>query len=104
MEEGMKKTMIEFFCNNYDVIAHSPTDMKGVSKEVIEHKLNVKKKKAKAVKQKKRNFIPDWQEVIKEKVNKLLNAISDAISEVMYPKWLANIMLIRRWTKNEEYI
>lgn len=40
--------------------------MKGVSRDVIENKLNVKKE-AKLVKQRKRNFALERQEVIKEK-------------------------------------
>lgn len=37
--------MSEFLHNNYDVMAYNPTDMEKVSKEVIKHRLNVKKKK-----------------------------------------------------------
>lgn len=46
------------FCNNYDVIAYNLADMKGVSREVIKHRLNMKKE-IKLVKQKKKNFAPD---------------------------------------------
>lgn len=58
MEKGVKKNMTKFLYNNYNAMAYYPADMKGVSKKVIKLKLNMKKK-AKVVKQKKRDFTPD---------------------------------------------
>lgn len=71
--------------------------MQGINRDVIEHKLNVRKE-AKAIKQRKRNFAPERQEVIKEDMNKLLDA--KFISEVMYLDWLANIVLVKKTNKN----
>lgn len=79
--------------SNFDVMAYSLTEMKGVSKGVIEYKLNVRRD-AKPVKQPKRNFALERQEVIKEEVNKLLDA--KFISEVMYLDWLTNVMLVKK--------
>lgn len=74
------------------MMVYSPLDMKGISPNVIGHKLNIKRE-TRSVKQRKRNFTPDRKEVIKEKVNKLLDA--GFISEVMYPDWLTNDMLVK---------
>lgn len=32
----MKKNVVEFLCDNYDVIAYNPIDMKEVGRDVIE--------------------------------------------------------------------
>lgn len=96
MEKIVKNNVTKFFCNNYDVIAYRLTYMKGVSRDVTEYRLNMKKEVG-AVKQKKkkrRNFVPDKLEVIKEEVNKLLNV--KFVSKVIYPKWLANIVLVKK--------
>lgn len=80
----VKKNVTEFLCSNYDVVAYSSTNVERMSREVIEHRMNVKKK-AKAVKQKKRKFMPEKYEVLKNEVNKLLAA--KFVNEVMYPEW-----------------
>lgn len=49
MKEIVKKDVTEFLRNNYVVMAYSLVDMKGVSGDVIKHRLNVKEK-AKQVK------------------------------------------------------
>lgn len=67
--------------------------MNGLSKEVIKHKLDVKKK-AKPVKQQKSNFASKRHELIKEEVNKLLDA--KFIRKVMCPKWLAKMVLVKK--------
>lgn len=54
----MKKNMTKFLCDNNNVLAYNLADKKWVSRDVIEHRLNIKKE-AKAVRQKKRNFALD---------------------------------------------
>lgn len=45
LEKRVKKNVTEFLCNNYDIIAYNLANMKGVNREVIGHRLNIKKKK-----------------------------------------------------------
>ena len=67
--------------------------MGGVDPVVITHKLNVNPS-CKPVKQKRRSFAPERQKAINEEVGKLLQA--QAIREVEYPEWLANVVLIKK--------
>ena len=67
--------------------------MGGVDPAVITHRLNVNPS-FKPVKQKRRSFSPERQKVIKEEVGKLLQA--KTIKEVEYPKWLANVVLVKK--------
>ena len=67
--------------------------MGGVNPEMITHKLNVNPS-FKPVKQKRRSFAPERQKAINEEVDKLLQA--EAIREVEYPEWLANVVLIKK--------
>jgi hypothetical protein len=74
-----------------------PSDMPGVSRDWIEHSLNVDPK-AKPVKQKLRWFGKDKKEAIRVEVTRLLAA--DFIKEVYHLDWLANLVLVRK--KNNE--
>nr|AAX96846.1 retrotransposon protein, putative, Ty3-gypsy sub-class [Oryza sativa Japonica Group]ABA92760.1 retrotransposon protein, putative, Ty3-gypsy subclass [Oryza sativa Japonica Group] len=70
-----------------------PSDMPGVPREVIEHKLMVRPD-AKPVKQKLRRFAPDRKQAIREELNKLLKA--GFIREVLHPERLANPVMVRK--------
>ena len=65
--------------------------MGGVDLAVITHKLKVNPS-CKPVKKKIRSFAPERQKAINEEVGKLLQA--QAIREVEYPEWLANVVLV----------
>ena len=65
--------------------------MGGIDPAVITHRLNISLS-FKPVKQKRRSFAPERQKVINEEVSKLLRV--DAIREVDYPEWLANVVLV----------
>ena len=60
---------------------------------VITHKLNTNPS-FKPVKQKRRSFAPERQKAINEEVGKLHQA--GAIREVEFPKWLANVVLVKK--------
>ena len=64
-----------------------------INSAVITHKLNVSPS-FKPVKQKRRSFAPKRQKAINEEVGKLLQA--NAIREVEYPEWLANVVLVKK--------
>ena len=67
--------------------------MDGIDPAVITHRLNVNPS-FKLVKQKRRSFAPERQKAINEEVGKLLQA--NAIREVEYPEWLANVVLVKK--------
>ena len=67
--------------------------MGGIDRAVITHKLNVNPS-FKPVKQNRRIFAPERQKAINEEVGKLLQ--ENAIREVEYPEWLANIVLVKK--------
>ena len=79
-----------------DIFAWSAFDMPRVSPDVITYKLNVNQV-CHPVMQKKRKFFPDRAQAIQEEVTKLLEA--EFICEVEYPKWLANIILVKKSNK-----
>ena len=76
-----------------EVFAWKQEDMGGVDPTVITHRLNVNPF-FKPVKQKRRSFALERQKAINEEVGKLLQA--KAIIEVEYPKWLANVVLVKK--------
>ena len=67
--------------------------MRGIDPVVITHRLNVSPS-FKPVKQKRMSFASEKQKAINEEVGKLLQA--NAIREVEYPEWLANVVLVKK--------
>jgi hypothetical protein len=65
--------------------------MRGISREVIEHKLGIDLA-FKPIKQKERRYTPEWCEIIRLEVNKLFEVMF--IRLVDYPNCLANPILI----------
>jgi hypothetical protein len=70
--------------------------MKGIPREVAEHKLNIKSG-LKLVKQRLRCFNNEKCKVIGEEILKLLSA--RFIREVFHPEWLANPVLVKKKNK-----
>ena len=79
-----------------DIFTWSASNMPGVSPAVITHKLNINLT-CHPVMLKKRKFFSDRAQAIQEKVTKLCEA--EFIREVEYPKWLANVVLIKKHNK-----
>ena len=75
-----------------------PVDMPGVSRELIEHSLNVSTT-AKPIKEKLRRFTQNKKEAIRVEITRLL--VASFIKEVYHPEWLANLVLVRK--KNKEW-
>jgi hypothetical protein len=71
--------------------------MKGIPREVAEHKLNIKPG-SKPVKQRMRRFNDDKCKAIGEDILKLLSA--GFIREVYHPEWLVNPVLVKRRIRN----
>jgi hypothetical protein len=72
--------------------------MKGIPREVAEHKLNIKPG-SKPVKQRLHHFNDDKCKAIGEEILKLLSA--GFIREVFHPEWLANPVLVKK--KNNKW-
>ncbi|XP_021764224.1 uncharacterized protein LOC110728860 [Chenopodium quinoa] len=88
-----KEAIIKCLKENSDCFAWSHRDMKGINPEIITHKLNVDPS-TKPVKQKRREFAPEHNQIINEEVQKLLD--TRKIKEVKYPNWLANVVVVSK--------
>lgn len=75
--------------------------MKGLNPDVMVHKLN-SDHAFKHVRQKKRIFAIERNQAAKEEVHKLLWA--RFIKEVQYPKWLSNVVLVKKHNENGECV
>jgi hypothetical protein len=85
--------LLAFLNKNNDVFAWSTSDLMGVSRDVIEHKLQVNPN-AKPRKQKLHKMSEEKVKVVKAKVQRLLDA--GCIREVTYPQWLANVVIVQK--------
>ena len=93
LAENLKSLLTHFLRLNKDVFLWKQTDMGGIDPTVITHRLNVNLS-FKPIKQKRRSFVPERQKAINEEVGKLLQV--EAIREVEYPEWLANVVLVKK--------
>jgi hypothetical protein len=85
--------LITFHWENLDIFAWQISDMPGISKKVIEHKLDIDPA-FKPIKQKERRDTLERRETIRVEVNKLLEVVF--IRPVDYSSWLANHILIEK--------
>ena len=88
----VRSLLIHFLKQNLEVFACKQEDMGKIDPIVITHRLNVNPS-FKSVKQ-IRSFALERQKAINEEIGKLLKA--DAIREVKYPEWLANVVLVKK--------
>ena len=93
LTKDLKGLLTQFLRQNGDVFAWTQADMGGIDPAIITHKLNTNPS-FKPVKQKRRSFASERQKAINEEVDKLIQA--GAIREVEYPKWLANVVLVKK--------
>jgi hypothetical protein len=85
--------LVQFLQKNKDVFAWSAKDLTGVDRSFIEHKLNIDPS-VKPQKQKLRKMSDDKVVAVKSEVQRLLDAT--IIRGVMYPKWLANTVPVKK--------
>ena len=88
-----KKQLVDFLKGNVDVFPWNAYEAPGVDLEFICHHLNVSPKVI-PKKQLPRRSSKEHTEAVKDEVHKLKQA--GVIKEVFYPKWLANIMVVRK--------
>ena len=93
MKEKTKQDLIHFLKKSVDVFVWSHEDMPGIDLSVITHRLNVYPS-SKPVHQKKRVFVPERDNAIKEEVQKLTT--TEFIREVYYLDWLANVVMVKK--------
>jgi hypothetical protein len=89
--------LIEFLRSNKDVFAWTSNDLGGVSRDIIEHKLDINPN-FRPKKQKLRKLAKDRTQAAKAEVQRLLDA--KVIREVQFTTWLANIIMVKK--KNEK--
>jgi hypothetical protein len=89
-EEG---SLVQFFQKNKDVFPWSAKDLTGVDRSFIKHRLNIDPS-FKPRGQKLRKMSDDKVVAVKSEVQRLLDAT--VIREVMYPKWLANTVPVKK--------
>lgn len=89
----LEKKLIDLLRENSELFAWSLSDMGGVSRDVMEHRLAVRPDKA-FMKQKLRKLSTERSEVIKLEIAKLSEA--GHIRGVWHPEWLANPVLVKK--------
>lgn len=67
--------------------------MPGLDESIAMHRLNMDPKRTPKI-QKKLASTPERQKAIDVKIDKLL--ATDVICEVTYPKWIANVVLVKK--------
>ena len=85
--QGMQKILRQ----NHDIFAWAHSDIKGIHPSIASHRLNVFST-TRPVRQRIRRFHPDRQRIIRNDIDKLLEA--GFIREVSYPDWLANVVVV----------
>ncbi|GJU03385.1 reverse transcriptase domain-containing protein [Tanacetum coccineum] len=76
-----------------DVFAWKLADMTGVPRNIVEHRLNIRKG-CPPVRQKKRGQAPERNKAIQEEVEKLVDA--RIMKEVHYHSWLSNPVMVKK--------
>ena len=88
-----KKSFSSFYAKNQDVFAWSASDLRGVSRDIIEHRLDINPN-IKPKKQKLRKMADKKVAAVKAEVQRLLD--TNVIREFKYPTWLANTVPVKK--------
>nr|GEX17004.1 reverse transcriptase domain-containing protein [Tanacetum cinerariifolium] len=91
-EDGRKELCGLLGCN-IDIFAWKPTDMTGVTRHIVEHRLNIREG-CPPVRQKKTSQASERNKAIQEEKEKLVE--SDIMKEVHYHSWLANSVMVKK--------
>jgi hypothetical protein len=84
---------LAFHDKNIDVFTGSASDLMGVSRDIIEQKLQINPN-MKYRMQKLRKMSEEKVEAAKAEVQNLLD--TGFIREVTYPQWLANVVMVQK--------
>jgi hypothetical protein len=85
--------LLSFLDKNNDVFAWRTSNLTGVSRDIIEHKLQVNPS-ARPRKQRLHKISDEMDATAKVEVQRLLDV--GFIREVDYPSWLANVVMIKK--------
>jgi hypothetical protein len=85
--------LVDFLRANAEIFAWSPSDMRGIPRDVVEHSLDIRAG-ARPMKQHLRRFDEEKRRAIGEEVHKLM--ATGFIKEVFHPEWLANPVLVKK--------
>jgi hypothetical protein len=85
--------LVDFLHANAEVFVWSPSDMRGIPRDVAEHSLDIRAG-SQPVKQHLRRFDEEKRRAIGKEVHKLMAA--GFIKEVFHPEWLANPVLVKK--------
>ena len=96
LQEHVYNQIREVLKVNESVFAWNPSDIIGISPDLICHRLNIDPYVTSII-QKKHSYAFDKQAIISAEIEKLKNA--GFIREIFYPKWLANVVLVKKPNK-----
>nr|GEX17007.1 retrovirus-related Pol polyprotein from transposon opus [Tanacetum cinerariifolium] len=91
-EDGRKELCGLLGCN-IDIFAWKPADMTGVTRHIVEHRLNIREG-CPPVRQKQTSQASERNKAIQEEKEKLVE--SDIMKEVHYHSWLANSVMVKK--------
>ncbi|CAL2256617.1 unnamed protein product [Prunus armeniaca] len=89
----IRDNLTNFLRENAEVFAWSYEDMLGIDPEIISHRLSIDLA-FKPILQKRRAYDVEQYTAMKEEVDKLMKI--GFIREVNYPRWLANVVMVRK--------
>lgn len=90
----LRNSLVEFLVQHHAAFAWSHSNMEGINPNIIVHQLSILPN-VKPIRQKRRTFSPKRNQVVVEKVGKLL--ATNFIQEVHYPDWLSNVVMVNKW-------
>jgi hypothetical protein len=93
LETDPRNEMIDLLKEYSDCFAWNYTEMSGLSREIVEHRLPIKSG-FRPFKQKARTFRPDLLPRIKDKIHRLLEA--NFIRPCRYAEWVSNIVPVEK--------
>jgi hypothetical protein len=93
LETDPRKEMIGLLKEYSDCFAWNYTEMSGLSREIVEHRLPIKFG-FRPFKQKARTFCPDLLPQVKDKIHRLLEA--NVIKPCRYAEWVSNIVPVEK--------
>ena len=93
LSEEEEKELLDFLNKNKDVFAWSAGDLRGVSRDIVEHHLDIRSG-TKPKTQRPHKMPDEKSSTIKAEVQRLLDV--KVIREVKYPTWLANTVSVKK--------
>ncbi|GJU40270.1 reverse transcriptase domain-containing protein [Tanacetum coccineum] len=93
LTEKTRSKLCNLLQRSLDIFAWTPTDMTGILRQIVEHRLNVRKG-CQSVRQKKRGQAAKKNVAINDEVSKLV--IAGIMREVHYHDWLSNPVMVKK--------